>query len=105
MRITLLVFSILLIFLVVALAVFIEPKSGNVAGQGWTIPFWPFVLVIAIALNPFIHDLFKLWLRTRVEIARAENHMPEQDLPAGDEAQKKGKPSPPAEPPPPVETA
>lgn len=77
MKIILLIFSIMLIATTVALAVFIEPKSGNVTGSGWNVPFWPFVLVIGIVLNPYLHDLVRFYLKTKVAIAQAENKMPD----------------------------
>lgn len=77
MKIILLIFSILLVATTVALAVFVEPKSGNVTGSGWNVPFWPFVLVIGIVLNPYLHDLVRFYLKTKVAIAQAENKMPD----------------------------
>jgi len=78
MRIILLIFSLCLISSTVALAVFIEPKSGNVSGSGWNVPFWPFVLGIALVVNPYLHDLVRFYLKTKVDIARAENRVPEE---------------------------
>lgn len=91
MRLTLLLFSIFLILLTVALAAFIEPRSGSVSGGGWTIPFWPFVLFISVVINPYIHDLVKLYFRYKVEIAKAEN---------GIDDKKNDEPPPPPPPPP-----
>lgn len=78
MRIILLMFSILMFAATVALAVFIEPKSGNVTGSGWNVPFWPFVLGMSVVMNPFIHDLFRFYWKTKVEIAKAENRVPDE---------------------------
>ena len=77
MKIILLIFSIMLVATTVALAVFVEPKSANVTGSGWNVPFWPFVLVIGIVLNPYLHDLVRFYLKTKVAIAQAENKMPD----------------------------
>lgn len=85
MKMTLLIFSIFLVLLTVALAVFIEPRSGNISGSGWTIPFWPFVLIIALALNPYIHDLVRYYFRHKVEIAKAEHGIVDKEVADTDE--------------------
>ncbi len=77
MKIILLIFSLMLLATTVTLAVFVEPKSGNVTGSGWNVPFWPFVLVIGLVLNPYLHDLVRFYLKTKVAIAQAENKMPD----------------------------
>jgi hypothetical protein len=82
MRITLFIVSIFSFFATIALAVFIEPKSGDVSGKGFTIPFWPFVLFLAVLLNPLLHDVFKFYLKTRVAIAKAEGNKEEKAEPS-----------------------
>ncbi len=112
MRIALFIFSGVLILAAITLAVFVEPKSGNVTGAGWNVPFWPFVLVlgvilllVSVAITPFGKDLIKMYFRTKVAIAQAENRAPQTDTSDLD-GEKKPKPTPPpSEPPPPVETA
>jgi len=77
MRIILLLFSLMLISTSVTLAVFVDAKAGNVAGGGWTVPFWPFVIAIGFFVNPYLHDMIRFYLKTKVDIARAENRVPD----------------------------
>lgn len=66
-------FSVFLIVSALVSAMFIQPKADAVQGNGWNIPFWPFVIVIGVFSNPLIWDLIRYWLRQRTEIAKAEH--------------------------------
>jgi hypothetical protein len=85
MRITLFIFSLICFAATIVLAVYVEPKAGNSSGGGFSLPFWPFVLLLAVfvlllsILFPNIAELIRLWMRTKVEIAKAENPDPTPD--------------------------
>lgn len=74
----LLIVSIVVFLSVPVIAIFVDAKSAAASGQGFSLPFWPFVLVLAVFINPLIHDLIKAWMKMKVDIAKAENPPPEE---------------------------
>lgn len=104
MKILLLILGAVLVLGSVVLAVFVEPKSAAVSGGSWNIPFWPFVGVVGIililiwvAVMPFGRELLRMYFSTKVAIARAENHVPDEKDPIN--------PTPPAPDKPPTDVA
>jgi hypothetical protein len=69
----LLIVSVVIFLSVPVVAIFFDAKSAAASGQGFSVPFWPFVLILAVFLNPLIHDLIKAWMKMKVDIAKAEN--------------------------------
>lgn len=102
MKIALFIFSLVAFATTLFLAIYFEPKAA-MEGKGFTIPLWPFVLALAFfmliisILFERLADLIQLWLKTRVEIAKAENHVPEEN-PAEKPPEPEATPQPPAGP-------
>jgi hypothetical protein len=75
----LLIVSVVVFLSVPIIAIFVDAKSAAATGQGFSVPFWPFVLVLAVFLNPLVHDLIRAWMKMKVDIAKAENPQPADD--------------------------
>lgn len=60
------------------LVIYVEPKAA-VEGKGFSIPVWPFAMLLSIILVVLasiwnhIPRLIEKWMQTKVEIAKAEH--------------------------------
>ncbi len=52
------IFSAIVILLGIYLMAFVTAKSDAVAGKGFSVPAWPFVIVIGFLSNPLIVQAF-----------------------------------------------